>query len=123
MFTDKPRAIVVDDDPHLNEIFAEALEIAGMQVERVSDSRKAMERITATLPDLVTVDMQMPHVTGKDLLTAIRRDPALDGIKVILITAAPHAARDEALDEMADVILIKPISLTQIMDMARRLLG
>lgn len=122
MYSSKPRALVVEDDPHLNETFAMALEIAGLSVERVADSRKALDRIHETMPNVITLDMQMPHVTGRELLTAIRNDPALNRIKVIMITAEQQASRDTALDGMADVILIKPVSLSQIMEMAQRLL-
>lgn len=118
-----PTAIVVDDDLNIGSIFKTALELSGFSVEHIQDSRRAFERIRAVQPILVTLDMQMPIVSGAELLRAIRADEQLVGTKVMLVTANSRVTQDEAVNQLADVILIKPVTLAQIRDLATRLAG
>lgn len=113
-------AMVIDDDPDLNEAFSLALEHAGFEVERIRDSRIAVKRVAERLPAVITLDMNMPFVNGVDILHEIRQNPQLDNVKVIVITAAPQTVQDSD-HELADIVLFKPVSLSQIMNMAKRL--
>lgn len=116
-----PVALVIDDDKNLSEAFAVALDIVGFETSVVNDSREAMARIAAEQPALVTLDMQMPNLTGADLLRQIRANEQTRRVKIILITANERASATEALVDMADLILIKPVTLSQISEMAARL--
>lgn len=116
-----PVALVIDDDKNLSEAFAVALDIVGFETSVVNDSREAMARIAAEQPALVTLDMQMPNLTGADLLRQIRANEQTRRVKIILITANERASATDALVDMADLILIKPVTLSQISEMAARL--
>ena len=71
---DKPLSIlIVDDDEIVAELYASALEDAGMRVSVKTDSAAALGEITATYPDLVLMDMQMPRVSGIELARMIRQ--------------------------------------------------
>jgi two-component system alkaline phosphatase synthesis response regulator PhoP len=118
----KPTAIIVDDDRNLSEIFSIALDAAGFATERVMDSRRALERIAAQKPDLITLDMQMPYLSGDEILRQIRADETLKAIKVIMITANSRVAEVKDIERLADVILIKPVTLSQVMNFAKRLI-
>ncbi len=72
-------------------------------------------------PALVTLDMQMPNLSGRDVLLGIRADERSRRVKVILITANVRASATEELVDLADIILIKPVTLSQISEMAARL--
>jgi len=113
---------VVDDDVSLGDIFAYALETIGFEVEVIKDSRLAWEKILSRKPDLVTLDLEMPHVTGADLLRQIRADDSLKQVKVMMMTGNGRVAEEMGVEALADIILIKPVTYTQIKDFASRLM-
>jgi len=113
-------AIVIDDDPNLAAAFEGALEASGFEVTIITDSRNALDAIQDSVPLIVTLDMQMPHVSGVDILDAIRSDEALDHIKVIIITADTQMQRYDNVIEKADLILSKPITLGQLQTFIKR---
>jgi len=117
----KPTALIIDDDKDLSEAFAIALDLVGFDTEIINDSTKAIERISAHTPDLVTLDMQMPHLSGAEVLRLIRANEQIRRVRVILITANERASATEEMERMADVILIKPITFSQIKEIAARL--
>jgi DNA-binding response OmpR family regulator len=115
-------AIIVDDDTSLATTFALSLEMVGFLTEIIQDSRQAMKRIEEAKPDLVTLDMQMPYVSGPDLLRQIRGHEMLSKTKVMLVTANGRIGEEADLNLMADVILIKPVTFSQIKEFATRLI-
>ncbi len=119
--TEKPLALVVDDDLSLGEMFGMALELAGFEAEVIHDARLTIEHMTARKPALVSLDMQMPHMTGAEVLRKIRADARFTGVKVMVITANGRAAEEAIVRELADIILIKPVTFTQIKEFATRL--
>jgi DNA-binding response OmpR family regulator len=112
-------ALIVEDDADLSIIFAEALEAAGFATEIVKDGQVALERLDAEVPDVVVLDLHLPHVSGADILEQIRGDERLADTRVIIATADPREA--DALEGQADLTLIKPISFSQLRDLAKRL--
>lgn len=117
----KLRAVVVDDDQNLGLTFKTVLELCGFQVDYVSESQDAMEKIIGIQPALVMLDLQMPHVSGREILQQIREHELLSNCKVIMLTASSYALRDEVINELADIVLLKPATLNQIRDFASRL--
>jgi DNA-binding response OmpR family regulator len=114
-----PFALIVEDDPKLAFIFAEALQIADFEVEVVQDGQTALERLSVTTPAVVVLDLHLPRFSGVDIMTHIRADERLVQTKVILATA--DAIRAEQLRSKADLVLLKPISFNQLSLLARRL--
>lgn len=118
---EKPVALVIDDDKSLSLALATVLDIVGFETDVVNDSRVALERIRSEKPVLVTLDMQMPVVSGSEILRGIRDDAQLQGTRVILITANARTSAIEEIEALADVILTKPLTLSQISQIATRL--
>jgi DNA-binding response OmpR family regulator len=112
-------AIIIEDDDDLATIFSGALEYSGYKVETILDGRYARERLSEVQPDLVILDMHLPSTSGADILTQIRTDHNLKNTIVILTTA--DARMGEAFTDMADYVLIKPITFTQLRDLTARL--
>jgi CheY-like chemotaxis protein len=77
--------------------------------------------MAARKPILVSLDMQMPHMTGAEVLRQIRADNRFVGVKVMMVTANGRAAEEATVRELADVILIKPVTFSQIKEFATRL--
>ncbi len=114
-------ALIVEDDEDLANIFAEALRSVGFEVEHFADGQTAQERLNkGTVPYLILLDMHIPHISGADLLTnTIKKDGRLD--KTIVIVTTADARMGEAYTDMADFVMVKPISFIQLRDLTSRL--
>ena len=87
------------------------------------DGREALELARARPPDLILTDLMMPHVSGRELLSAVRADEALRTVPVILLTArAGVGARIESLDAGADDYISKPFDQAELLARIRSLL-
>ena len=114
----KPIAFVVEDDPHLSQIFSIALS-EFFVVETITDGAKALAWLTEVVPHLVVLDLNLPGASGSQILRSIRADSRFDSTRVILATADPRQAYD--LQDKADIVLLKPISIVQLRDLSERL--
>lgn len=108
------RVLVVDDDPVMRELasakLAEAGYIAAAAADGASGLRAARD---GEAPILVITDIDMPGMSGFDLTRALRTDPALHDVPVIVITGSEHPnAVDEAFGAGATSFLAKPINWT-----------
>jgi chemosensory pili system protein ChpA (sensor histidine kinase/response regulator) len=111
-------ALVIEDDLDLSSIFTDALIAAGYQVETIRDGAVAQQRLKETNPEIVILDMHLPNVEGGRLLEQIRADERLDKARVILATA--DALLGEYYEKKADLVLVKPISFSQLRDLTAR---
>jgi len=112
-------AFIIEDDVDLSTIFADALDSVGYKVERIKDGLKAQQRLKEEAPDLILLDMHLPHISGGDLLKELREDERFSNTNVILTTADARMA--EAFEGLADFVMIKPISFVQLRDLSSRL--
>jgi chemosensory pili system protein ChpA (sensor histidine kinase/response regulator) len=115
-----PRILVVDDNDALRENITETLELEGYAVEGVASGPAALEVLARDpLPGVVLIDMLMPGMNGRELVTRLRRDPRLARLKVVLVSGlAP--ARD-ALP--VDAVLGKPFGVADLLRVIERLLA
>lgn len=111
-------ALVIEDDVEIARFFALVLEEVGFQVESLHTGRAAVARLSEIVPRLVILDMNMPLVSGVEILNRIRGESRLEGIPVIVVTANPQMA--DRVYDLADLVLNKPISYDQLRDLARR---
>ncbi|MEJ2211895.1 MAG: response regulator [Anaerolineae bacterium] len=112
-------ALIVEDDEDTAALFAEALAEAGYEAEIVGSGDLALERLAAAAPALVILDLHLPGIEGIDVLKRIRSDEALAGTRVIVATA--DARQADALHDVADLVLVKPVAYGQLRDLAVRL--
>jgi two-component system cell cycle response regulator DivK len=113
-------ALIIEDDEDLASIFAEALRGVGFDVEHAADGKIARERLkSGTVPYLILLDMHLPHVSGADLLMDMKNDERFKDTTIIITTA--DARMGETYGDMADFVLIKPISFVQLRDLTSRL--
>jgi CheY-like chemotaxis protein len=115
----KPLALVIEDVSDQANLFSTALRLAGYKVELIRDGLIAQKRLNETVPDLVLLDLHIPRVTGDVLLQQIKNDPRLAETKVIIATGDAFLA--ETLEKDADLVLLKPIEVNQLRDLAMRL--
>lgn len=119
MYPTKERALIIEDDFDLSIIFMEALEQADYEVDAIRDGLEAQERLKVDRPDLVILDMHLPRVSGAELLMQMRSDERLKGVIVVIATA--DARLGETYTDVADFVLIKPITFIQMRDLTARL--
>ncbi|GAB4545516.1 MAG: response regulator [Anaerolineales bacterium] len=113
-----PLALIIEDDPQLNQIFTITLGEL-FAVESISHGAAALQRLGEVTPRLVVLDINLPGASGGEILRAIRANARLVETRVIIVTANPRQA--EELQADADVVLIKPVSVGQLRDLARRM--
>ena len=112
-------ALIIEDDIDLSTIFAEALKNATYDTEVIHDGNTALKRLATTTPDVVVLDLHLPGVDGTNILREIRADKRLSETRVLVATADARLA--ETLQDQADLVLVKPISFSQLRDLASRL--
>lgn len=115
---DKPLAVIVEDDIEINNIFKLTLQTE-FEIATFQEGSAALNNLQHLTPALVILDLNMPDMSGVDVLRAIKNDERLKSVPVILATA--DAALATTLEEMADLILIKPISPVQLRSLAQRI--
>jgi signal transduction histidine kinase len=117
------RILVVDDNEINCEVIQHMLENQGYEVLIAYGGQEALVKMRTELPDLVLLDMMMPHVSGEDVIKAMKEDQLLLNTPVILITA--RASEDDRLFGLglgADDYLAKPIHQDELLMRVRNLL-
>jgi signal transduction histidine kinase/DNA-binding response OmpR family regulator len=112
----RPRIVLADDNADMRGYVSRILRQAGYVVETVADGEAALAASRqGPPPDLVLTDVMMPGLDGFGLLRALRADPAMEGVLVILLSArAGEEARVEGLAAGADDYLVKPFSAREL---------
>jgi two-component system phosphate regulon response regulator PhoB len=117
--SEKPLALIIEDNPEQATIFTQALQMAEFETEVIQDGQAALDRLAVVVPALVVLDWQLPYVSGDDILRRIRADERLTKTRVILAPASSVMAG--LLREKSDFVLIKPIGFYQLSHLAARL--
>src|SRR5215207_5902273 len=106
------RIMVVDDEPAIGKLLLYQLSGFGYQVSYIQDGLSALQRLTAERPDLVLLDVMMPHMSGWEICRQIR---AYSTVPVIMLTAK-SADPDivTGLQAGADDYITKPFSMAQL---------
>ena len=122
------RIVVADDDVDIRELVEFKLSTLGHDVVAVSDGAAAIDACQAQRPDLAVLDVMMPGVSGLDAIRAIRADPALADLPVILpvilLTArAQETDVETGFDSGADDYITKPFSPRELASRVQALLS
>ncbi|HVC08455.1 MAG TPA: response regulator [Elusimicrobiota bacterium] len=103
------KIIIVDDDDIAGDLSRALLKDAGFEVELLTESRLALNRIRQARPDIVVLDILMPGIDGLSLCRQIKNDPDLPGMKVAIVSAKSFSAdRARAKESGADIFISKP---------------
>lgn len=131
----KTRVILhAEDEPAHAEIVRIALQrtIGDVQLHQVNDGRAALDYLyrrepyedpaVSPQPDLILLDLRMPHVSGFDVLDAVKKDPALQMTPVVVLTTSDiEEDRSKARTCGADGYLTKPVDFRKFVDMMNEL--
>ena len=117
------RVLVVEDNELNLKLFCDLLRAHGFETEPVRDGREAVTRARAFQPDLIVTDIQLPHMTGMELIAMLKADTRLRTIPIMAVTA--YSGRDDE-DRVraagANAYITKPISLARFIGEIRALL-
>jgi two-component system cell cycle response regulator DivK len=116
------RVLVVEDNELNLKLFCDLLRAHAFEVEPVKDGREAVARARSFQPDLVVMDIQMPHVTGDEIIRQMKADMQLRAIPIMAVTAyAGHDDEERIRAAGANAYVSKPISLVRFMEEVRAL--
>lgn len=117
------RVLVVEDNELNLKLFCDLLRAHDFAAEPVVDGREAVAKAHEFAPDLIVMDIQMPHVTGFDLIREMKLDAGLRAIPIMAVTAyAGREDEDRIRAAGANAYVSKPISLVRFMEEVRALI-
>ena len=118
-----PRALVIEDDPDLNEVLVYNLSLDGYDVDSARTGQDGLRLARANTPDVVLLDVMLPDKRGTEVCREIRSDATLSAVPVVFLTG-----RDEEIDRVvgfelgADDYVTKPFSMRELLLRLRALL-
>lgn len=117
------RILVVEDNDLNRKLFCDVLVANGFSVEPVADGENALASAAQFVPNLIIMDIQLPNVSGLDLIAEIKRDAKLRNTPVLAVTAYAGKGDEERIREAgAEGYLAKPVSIGPFMTAVRTLL-
>ena len=118
------KVLIVDDEQNI-AISVEFLMLhEGFEVVVAHDGEEGLAQIRAHRPDLVLLDVMMPKLNGFEVCKAVRADPTLAGVRILMLTAKGRAAEiDKGISLGADAYISKPFATRELVAKVKELLG
>ena len=117
------KILIVEDNALNIKLFCDLLEAHGHETEAVLDSRQALETALAFAPELIITDIQLPHISGLELIRLFRADEDLREVPIMAVTAySTSGDEDRARGEGAMAYVAKPISVSRFVQTVEELL-
>ena len=115
--------MVVEDNDLNRKLFCDVLKANGFDVEPVADGKRVIETARSAEPDLIIMDIQLPGISGIDLIAEAKRDAGLADIPVLAVTAFAAKGDEEKIRAAgAASYLAKPVSIVPFMNAVKELL-
>jgi len=111
--------MIIEDDPQIARMLATLLEVEGYRAVVCPSPEEALDCIREARPDVVVMDFHLGRTRAPGLLQALREDPALRGIRVIVVSGDDQEAAARAAG--ADAFLLKPFSVEELVRWIREL--
>ena len=118
------KILIVDDEPNIVISLEFLMRREGFSVGVARDGEEALARIREDRPDLVLLDVMMPKVNGFEVCQAVRADPSLAAVRIVMLTAKGREAEiAKGLALGADAYVPKPFSTRDLVVQVKSLLG
>jgi two-component system cell cycle response regulator DivK len=118
------RILIVEDNALNIKLFCDLLAAHGHSPEAVTDSRQAHDAARSFQPDLVITDIQLPHVSGLELIRLLRADEQLAQVPIMAVTAYSASGDEERIRAAgAQAYVSKPISVVRFVEQVNALLN
>lgn len=108
------RILIVDDDAHIRQLLRQELTDAGYEVIEAMDGMKALDMARTEAPDLILLDIMIPHITGFDVISVLKGSPETAALPIILLSALEDRQRGFRLG--ADGYLSKPLDVPLLLE-------
>lgn len=119
-----PKVLLVDDEPNILLSLKFLMQKEGYEVLVAENGDEALALARQSLPDLVILDVMLPSPNGYEVCQAMRADPRLIGLYIMMLTAKSNPAeREKGLAMGANDYVSKPFSNRELMDKVRGVLG
>lgn len=122
---DNVKIAIVDDEVHIRSLLEQTLEDLEGEPEilMAANGAEGLALIEREQPQLVFLDVMMPLMNGYEVCAAVRKNPALSGITIVMLTAkGQEADRVHGLEVGAHRFVTKPFDPDEILDLAREIL-
>ncbi len=119
-FTKKPRILVVEDEPSVSGLLEAVLEQENLYILKAMSGTEALRLIHSEKPELITLDIQLPDISGFEVLRQLKSDPATAQIPVIVISVVQDSKRYQ---EAGVTYLAKPFDIEQLLSVIKPLLA
>ena len=119
----KKTILLVDDEPNLRELLRHMLELGGFEVVEAENGVDGLEKVEVCLPDIIILDVMMPHMDGVTMCKKLRAIPKFAELPVIMLSGkTQHKAVEEGLAAGANQYLCKPITVDELIKNVRTFL-
>lgn len=116
----RPRILIVDDDTNVRAAFHRWFSCRGFDADEAEDGVDAVEKCSHGEYDVITLDLEMPRMTGVQALPLIRKSQP--DVPIVVLTGYANESTCDALHDVAR-ILVKPMSLRELEDVVRGLIA
>jgi len=117
------KILIADDNENIREALTYLLEDEGYTLWLAKDGADTLKKVREVSPDILLLDVMMPEINGYDVCRAIKNDPDLKKIYVIMLTAKGQVAEQERGKEAgADEYIVKPFSPIDILTKIKNVL-
>jgi CheY-like chemotaxis protein len=115
-------ALIVDDNFYNRDVAALALSHVGFEVTHADNGEDALKELNTHSFDLLILDLQMDGMDGASVLRRVRAQRTTESLCVVIMTANPHMLTNE-VNNQADYVMYKPISINEFAQLAKRILN
>jgi DNA-binding response OmpR family regulator len=117
-----PKILIIDDDVTITELLKTLVKMEGHTPTTVNDSTKAIEIASSVHPDLITLDLMMPVITGFELCELMHQDPKFADIPILIVSARDDPeSKERAMRAGAKDYIIKPFGADELMQKIKEL--
>lgn len=116
---EKPLALLIEDDRDISTLFRTVLDMAGYRTEAAFNGVEGLDGLSANTPDVVLLDLQLPGISGVEILQKMKADERLKTVPVVVITAFAYYAN--SLPVEPDMFLLKPVDIHDLSTLIQRL--
>jgi CheY-like chemotaxis protein len=114
--------LIAEDNGDLRAIFARVFEHSQFNVRVAVDGEETIMQLNESVPDVLILDINMPRVSGLDVLGYIKENPACAAMKTVIVTGN-FLAQHEPEAAIAHAFLVKPVSIADLVKLSEQLLA
>lgn len=119
----KKTILIIEDEPLSMKLAVDLLKLNGFNTLSCGDGNSALGILKSTAPDLILLDINLPGMSGLDVYKKIRENTALDGVKVIAISASAMKEDEEKIMSAGfDAFVSKPLDIKNFLAKVRELI-